>query len=1216
MTKSKIIFLTFIFSAATIFSPIAALANHSISHTLQELQSQLASLQAAVNALLAEAATPAQPSPGTGTQAQPAIPAKKAATTTATSTQSATPAQPATPATPAQPATPYSGIGTSTVPAQPATPATPAVPAQPAGPALFPEAAAKRQETIKQIQNTLQSIQLKLNDLKSKTQTAQQEERKAVFPEIKLTRSLQRGLSGEDVKQLQGFLKRFPDIYPEGLTTGYFGSKTEEAVKRFQEKFGIETLGIVGPKTHEKIGELSYLINKKQQPKITVISPDSGSIGSMVTIGGSGFTENNNSIFVRGKIVLSDIRSFDGRTLEFSLPEGTPCLFTAANNNNSKGNACPIKVVNANGVSNAKPFMVTGAFIVPPSIPPEPTETDILPPFRSNGLPSGSLPAGTTQTTLSLITDENATCRYATAAGITYSSMVSAFLTSGGTSHSKAITGLENGKSYSYYVRCIDGAGNANTDDFVISFGIATPPPPPKLISLSPAILIKGEPVTLNGTGFTAANNTVTFTGSFDKPNQVVSGVVSLDGATLLVTVPQTMPCNVVSECSVFVSNQNGTSNRITFWFGQKVDPVTVLMPNGGETILQGTGITLSASGGTSEAFYGNVSVSYALVDAEATTVSDPSGFILGWIVHMSLNTSVYKWDAIRLCNWDNANAALPEPGSCWKAQPGNYKILAVGRNELNQPTIWDLTSDKPGNIDVSDASFTILPAPSITVVSPNGGEKFAQGNQVTISWEASSIMNKSVNIKLLKSGTPYLTIGSNIPMSAPSGLYTYLWTIPASIVGNNYTIEVSDASNAALRDVSDAPFSVVLTPAVTVLAPNGGEYWMPGFKGMAKWSSANIESKAVNINLLKSGVLERVIATNIPQTYSWSATGTTYTGGTFWYSFVIPSDVPFGSDYTVEVTDSSNAATRDVSDASLNLVQFPSSVTVSGRLINRFNQTPITGVDLYAYGRVVVKSGTNGEFNVSALTPGVSQLIAQAAPGCRQYPQGYLWWNSWVNAYQQSASAAYFSSHIMGVKYSSYPYIQSEQALGDLGLWPAGDLATNSDVPVSFAVNYGDVSYWLSPTLDVHSTAMRGTMMALDRDIQVVGYDRSTSPWTPKYYPPVIRLSLENGCAPKTLTLSEGNVKWEPYSIIITLVYPSAAKVGTAYKLTLSANGGIAPYTWRLLYGALPPGLSLDFSTGIISGIPTTLGTYQFSVRTIDSNGVSSGSNITIYVQ
>jgi len=64
-------------------------------------------------------------------------------------------------------------------------------------------------------------------------------------------RQLHLGDSGDDVKVLQETLATDPAIYPEGLITGKFGPLTAKAVKRFQEKQGLEGVGEVGPKTRE-----------------------------------------------------------------------------------------------------------------------------------------------------------------------------------------------------------------------------------------------------------------------------------------------------------------------------------------------------------------------------------------------------------------------------------------------------------------------------------------------------------------------------------------------------------------------------------------------------------------------------------------------------------------------------------------------------------------------------------------------------------------------------------------------------------------------------------------------------------------------------------------------------------------------------------------------------------------------------------------------------
>jgi len=58
---------------------------------------------------------------------------------------------------------------------------------------------------------------------------------------------------------------------------------------------------------------------------------------------------------------------------------------------------------------------------------------------------------------------------------------------------------------------------------------------------------------------------------------------------------------------------------------------------------------------------------------------------------------------------------------------------------------------------------------------------------------------------------------------------------------------------------------------------------------------------------------------------------------------------------------------------------------------------------------------------------------------------------------------------------------------------------------------------------------------------------------------------------------------------------------VAATYSQTLQVTGGLPPYTFSVT-GELPPGLELDTDTGIISGTPTTPGTYSFSVMAIDS--------------
>jgi len=72
----------------------------------------------------------------------------------------------------------------------------------------------------------------------------------------KITRDWYMGQSGDEVKIIQTLLAQDPAIYPEAKITGYFGSLTKAAVKKFQAKYGINTTGNVGPLTREKMNSL------------------------------------------------------------------------------------------------------------------------------------------------------------------------------------------------------------------------------------------------------------------------------------------------------------------------------------------------------------------------------------------------------------------------------------------------------------------------------------------------------------------------------------------------------------------------------------------------------------------------------------------------------------------------------------------------------------------------------------------------------------------------------------------------------------------------------------------------------------------------------------------------------------------------------------------------------------------------------------------------
>lgn len=75
------------------------------------------------------------------------------------------------------------------------------------------------------------------------------------------------------------------------------------------------------------------------------------------------------------------------------------------------------------------------------------------------------------------------------------------------------------------------------------------------------------------------------------------------------------------------------------------------------------------------------------------------------------------------------------------------------------------------------------------------------------------------------------------------------------------------------------------------------------------------------------------------------------------------------------------------------------------------------------------------------------------------------------------------------------------------------------------------------------------------------------------------------------------------------------AGLMGTAFNAQLTATGGKPPYTWAITSGALPGGLNLASSSGIISGTPNAAGSFAFTATVTDSESRTSSKGLSINV-
>jgi hypothetical protein len=85
--------------------------------------------------------------------------------------------------------------------------------------------------------------------------------------------------------------------------------------------------------------------------------------------------------------------------------------------------------------------------------------------------------------------------------------------------------------------------------------------------------------------------------------------------------------------------------------------------------------------------------------------------------------------------------------------------------------------------------------------------------------------------------------------------------------------------------------------------------------------------------------------------------------------------------------------------------------------------------------------------------------------------------------------------------------------------------------------------------------------------------------------------------------------------AIVLNPMALAPGVVATPYSQSVTASGGIAPYTYTVTAGALPPGLSLNSTTGAITGVPLQPGPFTFTIRATDASSCPGAREYTLWI-
>ncbi|NTI26448.1 tandem-95 repeat protein [Rhizobium rhizogenes] len=292
---------------------------------------------------------------------------------------------------------------------------------------------------------------------------------------------------------------------------------------------------------------------------------------------------------------------------------------------------------------------------------------------------------------------------------------------------------------------------------------------------------------------------------------------------------------------------------------------------------------------------------------------------------------------------------------------------------------------------------------------------------------------------------------------------------------------------------------------------------------------------------------------------------------------------------FTVTATDSSTGTGPFTGSRAYSLTVTAPTITIAPTTL------PAAAVAA-AYSQIITASGGTGVYTYAvtagALPAGLTLSSAGALSGT---PTAAGTFNFTVTATDSSTGSGPFTgSRAYSLAVSAQPPIAGSVA--------ATVAANSSNNPINLNITGGAAT-----SVAIATGAGHGTATASGTSITYTptpGYSGSDS-----FTYTAANVSGTSVPATVSITVTAPTLSLSPTSGALP-----AGMVGTAYSQTVTASGGTSPYSYSAT-GTLPAGLTLNHSTGAITGTPTTAGNYSFTVTATDANSVTISAAYTIAI-
>ena len=212
-------------------------------------------------------------------------------------------------------------------------------------------------------------------------------------------------------------------------------------------------------------------------------------------------------------------------------------------------------------------------------------------------------------------------------------------------------------------------------------------------------------------------------------------------------------------------------------------------------------------------------------------------------------------------------------------------------------------------------------------------------------------------------------------------------------------------------------------------------------------------------------------------------------------------------------------------------------------------------------------------------------------------------------------------------LKLENFPLIDATHAIEGTGPDLAIRYKTKESNTTLIPVTSISISGGNAITTNKGTLALTATVLPNDASIKTVLWSVSNSSIASVGSTGVVT-AIANGSVSVTATAGDGSGVTATRTVTISNQTPPApdpvrlatdsppdATKNTLYSFTFHVSGGTSPYTFTVTGGSLPSGLTLNSTTGVLSGTPSSNGNSHFTITVTDAKNTSDSCSYSLKV-